>query len=300
MLHRVNLKSLGLLLLLGVIWGSGYALARFATTHGVPPMGYACWQSLGPAILLSLYVFLTQGRVRVPGKTMVFMFSIGLLGIALPNTNMYYSSQHLPAGVLAVIVNTVPIFIYFLAVALKDERYDWIRILCVLLAVIGIFMIVFPQTTRVDALSVRWLAQSFFSPLCFALVAVWIARTQSDCSGLILACGMMLASSCWLLPMTMIMHHFYLPELQHWQMRDTVIVAEILLSSLGYVVFFHLLQSAGSVYYSFVSGVVAIMGLIWGRLLFNEIFTVWTFLGLACILVATSMVSLFSTRVSRP
>ncbi len=299
MLHRVNLKSLGLLLLLGVIWGSGYALARFATTHGVPPMGYACWQSLGPGILLSLYILLTQGRVSVPGKTKLFMLSIGLLGIALPNTNMYYSSQHLPAGILAVIINTAPIFIYFLAVLLKDERYDWMRILCVLLAVIGIFMIVFPQSTRVDALSVRWLAQSFFSPFCFALVAVWIARTQSNCSGLILACGMMLASSCWLLPMTVIMHHFYFPQLEHWQIRDTVIVVEILLSSLGYVVFFRLLQRAGSVYYSFVSGVVAIMALVWGRLLFNEFFTAWTFVGLLCILMATSMVSLFSNRVNR-
>jgi len=49
-------SPLSLLILLGVLWGSGYSLARYATTHGVAPLGYAFWQSLGPALLLSLYI----------------------------------------------------------------------------------------------------------------------------------------------------------------------------------------------------------------------------------------------------
>jgi drug/metabolite transporter (DMT)-like permease len=52
--NNLTARALILLLLLGVIWGSGYVIARYATLHNVPPLGYSFWQSLGPAVLVSL------------------------------------------------------------------------------------------------------------------------------------------------------------------------------------------------------------------------------------------------------
>ena len=42
-----RILSVILLISLGLVWGSGYAIARFAVTNGVTPLGYTFWQCLG-------------------------------------------------------------------------------------------------------------------------------------------------------------------------------------------------------------------------------------------------------------
>lgn len=51
-----TLKAVALLIILGIIWGSGYSLAKFAMTNGVSPLGYSLWQSLGPAVILAFFL----------------------------------------------------------------------------------------------------------------------------------------------------------------------------------------------------------------------------------------------------
>src|SRR5580704_18054035 len=112
---NIKLKSFTLLLLLGFIWGTGYSIARFATTNGVPPLGYSFWQSLGPAILIGLLSRTGKSNIKISGPHLRYYLICGLTGIVIPNTNMYFASPHLPAGLLAVIVNTVPVMAYPIA-----------------------------------------------------------------------------------------------------------------------------------------------------------------------------------------
>ena len=109
------LKAPFLLILLGFIWGSGYSLAKYAMTNGVSPLGYSFWQSLGPALLLSIACLFSPKKSMPPFKYWPYFFICGLIGIAIPNTNMYFIASHLSAGLLAVLVNTVPLLVYPLA-----------------------------------------------------------------------------------------------------------------------------------------------------------------------------------------
>lgn len=75
MLHFKTIQSILLLIVLGFIWGSGYTLAKFAMTNGVNPLGYAFWQSLGPALLLTLVSFFTkQTRLLHPVYWPYFLY----------------------------------------------------------------------------------------------------------------------------------------------------------------------------------------------------------------------------------
>ena len=106
--------------------------------------------------------------------------------------------------------------------------------------------------------------------LFFGFVAVCIAKRCQGVSTRLMATGMLMTSSLWLVPLALMHHQFYLP-VASWQMRDTVVLLEIFFSSLGYLIFFVLLKRSGSVYYSFVGGVVAIVGVVLGNLFFNEL-----------------------------
>jgi drug/metabolite transporter (DMT)-like permease len=280
---------LSLLLLLGLIWGSGYSIARFAMTNGVPAAGYTFWQSLGPALILSL---LSWKKLKFDKQHIVFYLICGMIGIAIPNTNMYFASAHLAAGLLAVIINIVPIIIYPLALLTKQERFYWIRFSGVLLAISGVMFLSLPKASFPDVGSVHWILLALITPLCFAIFALFInPKRPADSDPLSLAAGMLIAATLLLVPFVYTTHSFYS---LHWPMNlpDKIILLEIGLSSIGYVLFFYLLRIAGPVYYSLVDGIVALTGLAWGKIIFNESFQYITIAAIAIIILGVLLVTL--------
>lgn len=280
-----------LLFSLGLLWGSGYVLAKFATTHGASPLGYAFWQSFGPALLLGLIVLFQSKPLSLSLHHCRYYAICGLLGIALPNTNMYFAAAHLPAGILAVIVNTVPIMTLPLALAFRQERFQWLRFCGILVGLSGIGFIVIPHSSLPDPTMLPWALLAFLSPLAFAICAIYINGDRpSNCTPLQLATGMLFTSTIYLLPLVWRQQAFY-PL--HWpfNLTDKVILLEVLLSSIGYIVFFTLIRLAGPVYYSLVGGVVALTGLMWGQIIFNEHFNAWNFAAVILILAGIVLVS---------
>ena len=133
----IILRSVLLLIFLGVIWGSGYSLAKFAMTNGVPPLGYSFWQALGPAIILTVLSFSMGKKSLLNPHYWGYFLICGLIGIAIPNTNMYFIASHIPAGLLAVLVNTVPLLVYPLALFFGQEKPDLWRFLALIIGVGG-------------------------------------------------------------------------------------------------------------------------------------------------------------------
>lgn len=292
-LMRGVMPSVGLLLLLGLIWGSGYSLARFATTHGVAPLGYAFWQTLGPIIVLSIGAK-CQGDTEVLNRfTLIFYLVTGLFGIAIPNVILYYTSALLPAGLLSVVMNITPVFTYALAVMMAIERVDTIKVVGVIICVLGLMcLVVFRSPIAFEGFSVRWVLLALVSPLCFSLTAVYISKYRpTSTSSLMLARGMLVSAFLFIVPVVVLSQSFYGLSVASWHTRDTVIVVEMILSSVGYLVLFRLLQCAGAVYYSLVSGVVAITGLFWGRVVFGEHYHSWTWSGIVLIILGIGAVT---------
>ena len=233
-------KPLLLLILLGIIWGAGYSLVRYATTHGVPPLGYAVWQSLGPAVILTLLESVRQGGWRQYCQHWRFFVVLGGLGIALPNTIIYFSAAHLPSSVVAVLVNTVPIFTFLLALLARTERFSWPRCLAVILCVAGLLGLLGVPSILPKS---NWVFIALIAPLCFAFAAVFTARFRPPgMRSQQLALGMLWVAWLGVFPLALLTHQFYWPQ-SSWHMRDVVIMIEMLLSSLGYVVFFSFVKS---------------------------------------------------------
>jgi len=290
------LFSLLLLILLGTIWGTGYSIARFAMTNGVPPLGYGFWQSLGPALIIGLIVLFRQKTTSTLVKPPIFSrltyyFISGLLGIVIPNTTMYFAAPHLPAGILAMVVNTVPIIAYPLALMVGLENFNWQRIAGILLAFCGLMLIILPQSSLPSETMVPWVLVTLVTPLSFALCSIFIARARpANIDSLTLSAGMLIFASFMLVPLVLFTHHFYA---LHFPLTtaDWIILLEILLSSIGYILFFQLIKIAGPVYYSLVDTVVVLTGLFWGYMIFNEHLNKWTSLAVCCILFALLIVT---------
>lgn len=267
---KLVISRMSLVVILGALWGAGYTIARFAVTHGVAPLGYAFWQSFGPALLL--FIILKLRRVIIPttSEYIKFFLVCGFLGIALPNTIIYFVAQHLPAGILAVVINTSALMIYVLALIFKAERFSWLRFLGVLCALFGVILVFVPEVMLPHIHLFWWLMLALVTPLCFALCAIFIIKKQPEDSNiLVLSCGMLLVSSVLLAPLVYVTHSFYTLTLS-FSLPEMAILLEILISSLGYFILFRILTTAGAVYYSLVGPFVVLTGVFWGWLIFGE------------------------------
>jgi drug/metabolite transporter (DMT)-like permease len=289
-------KSLVLLLLLGIVWGTGYSIARFAMTNDVPPMGYSFWQSLGPAIIIGTLSVLTTRRITLSAARARFYLITGLTGIVIPNTTMYFAASHLPAGILAMIVNTVPIIAYPMALMSGLEKFQWERMAGIFLALTGLMLIILPETSLPATDMVPWVLSTLITPVSFAFCSIYIARYRpAHSDSLTLAAGMLIFSSLMLIPAVIASHSFYLFHLP-LTTPDWVIILEIILSSLGYVLFFQLIKIAGPVYYSLVDTIVVLTGLFWGRIIFNERLNKWTLAAVFFIVMALLLVTRYQRK----
>jgi drug/metabolite transporter (DMT)-like permease len=286
------LLSLLILVTLGFIWGTGYSIARFAMTNDVPPLGYSFWQSLGPAIIIGLILISShQHTLKVTVPVTRFYLICGLTGIAIPNTSMYFAAPHLPAGILAMIVNTVPIIAYPMALFLRLEAFNWQRMLGILLAFCGLLFILLPTSSLPSPNMLPWAVSTLITPFSFAFCSIYIARYKpQDSDTLTLTSGMLVASSLLLIPLVLATHSFYTFHFP-FVMADWVIILEIILSSLGYLLFFQLIKLAGPVYYSLVDTIVVLTGLFWGNIIFGEQLNKWTTTAVCFIVIALLLVT---------
>lgn len=283
-------SSLILLLILGIIWGSGYIIAKCATELGVSPLGYAFWQTLGPAIVTLIAVFILRLPIKLDWPHVRYYVCCGLLGIAIPNTNMYFAAPHVPAGMMALMVNTVPIFTYALALIVHLEKFSWQRFVGILCGFAGIVCVIEPQFVLPHSSSLPWLLQLLISPVAFALCAVYVNRSPlQDVNPLVASAGMLLSSAILLLPLVLYKHAFY--NILHIDPASELVAVEIVLSSLGYILFFKLIQRAGAVFYSLVGCVVVLTGLFWGWVIYHEMLSALSWLAVALILLAVSLVN---------
>jgi drug/metabolite transporter (DMT)-like permease len=285
-----KMTALILLLALGMIWGSGYVIAKFATENGVPPLGYSFWQSLGPAMVL-LAIAQLKDEMQFSWKYIQYYLVCGLIGIAIPNSVIYFSASHLPAGLLSVLVNTVPIITFPLALIAGQERFDWKRFAAILIGIVGILLLILPKASLPSPNMISWALLALIAPICFALCSIYINRNRPEnTTPLTSSAGMLLCAGLFLIPAQIGFDSYY-PLLFPFAAADWAIVLEIILSSIGYVLFFKLIQIAGPVYYSLVGGVVCITGLFWGYLLYNETLNSMNLIAIGAILLAIAAIS---------
>ena len=275
-----------LLIILGIDWASGYAIAGYCMTHGVQPYGYAFWQSFGPFVLLLAIQCLRRDLWLGP-QGAVYVVLCGIFGIVIPNLLIYMVARYLPSGLLTVLANTSPIFTYIFALLLGDERFKWQRLLFVVAGLCGVGLILFSSYAGLSGysglfahsgLSVRfkfgglWLALALLIPLSYAFSAVYISRFHPGRgSVLVYALWMLMIATLCTSPLAVIEGGYY--SLRWGDLNSNLIVLEILLSALGYILLFIILRMVGAVYYSLVNAIAAVTGIIYGHFIFAQAFS---------------------------
>lgn len=278
------MPALVLLIILGVDWASGYAIAGYCMTHGVNPYGYAFWQSFGPFVLLLIIQFVRRD-LWLEKNGVVYAMLCGLFGIVIPNLLIYFAARHIPSGLLTVLANVSPILTYVLAVSFKDEKFSLARAGLVLIGLVGVGLVILPNQHGLELdVGNWWLYLALLIPLSYAFSAVYISRFHPGTGNVLsYAMWMLMFSSLCISPLTVINQGYY--PLHFDDTSSLLILVEILLSTLGYGLLFIIIKKVGAVYYTLVNAVAVITGVVYGYFIFQQQFSLLTLVAIGVILL---------------
>ena len=149
---QIALPSI-LLLLLGVLWGLGFALAKIAVNHGVAPLGYVFWQTAAGGSLVLVIAGILGQRPSGGARHVRYYFLIGLVALAAPNAVGYTVLARIPVSVWVLLINFVPLITYTVALAAGFERLQTVRLCGVVFGLAGVLLLILPMPAcRID----RW------------------------------------------------------------------------------------------------------------------------------------------------
>lgn len=275
------------LVVLGVSWGSTQSLGKIATSTGHQPFGLIVWQALIAVLVLSALCLVRRKGLVMNRQTVPFYVILALIGTVVPNITFYLAVRELPAGIMSILISTVPMLAFPMALAMRQDRLSWVRFGGLLLGLLGVILILAPDTGgKVVAF---WVLVALIGPLCYALEATFVAwRGMPGIDPMQAILGASVASFLIAVPLALASGQWVDPLPIGRAEGALVILAS--LSAVVYAGYIWLAMAAGSVFAAQVSYVVTGSGVIWAMALLGERLHPLVWLALVVILAGVALV----------
>ncbi|MFN2225716.1 MAG: DMT family transporter, partial [Anaerolineae bacterium] len=129
--------DLGLLLILGALWGSSYLFIKVAVAE-VPAVTLVAARLVLGAVVLWGLLLVTRQRAPRGWRLWADYTMMGLLNGALPYSLIFWGEQYIDSSLAALLQATMPIFTVLMAHLLaRDERLTWLKAAGVFLGFLG-------------------------------------------------------------------------------------------------------------------------------------------------------------------
>ncbi|MEO1471626.1 MAG: DMT family transporter [Pseudomonadota bacterium] len=255
----------------GVCWGMTQIFMKTAMAGGFHPLGAALWQAGVGALVAGAALAWRGGRMPWTLGHWVFFAACGLLGTALPASLSFASIVHLPVGVQALVISTVPLMTVALALPMGLERVGPRRLGGLLLGLLGVAMIVLPESSLPGAGQIWWVALPVLSALSYATENVVIDRFRPPgTEALQIGCGLLACATLMLIPPVVVLDLAVWPaDPSNWRALADML-AVTLFNIVSYLGFVWLIGHAGPVFASQVGYVVTATGVVTGMLFLGE------------------------------
>ena len=278
------------LIAMGIGWGVTQPLGKIATQSGHPPFGLIFWQLVVCVLVLGAITIVRGQGLPLHLRALVFYGVVAVLGTLIPNAAFYISVARLPAGIMSILISTVPLLAFPLALALGMDRFSGARLAGLLLGLFGVALIALPDASLPEAGMAAFLPLAMIGPLFYALEGVFVARYGTagmdpiqamfgaSLAGVLLCLPVMLGLGQWISP------------LQPWGPPEWALVGSSALHGLIYAGYVALAARAGAVFAAQTSYIVTASGVVWAMLLLNERFSGLVLLAAAVMLMGIALV----------
>jgi drug/metabolite transporter (DMT)-like permease len=229
-------------------------------------------------------------RFPYSGAALRFATVVAVIGTLIPNSTFYLAVERLPAGVMSILISTIPLLSFPIALSLGMDRFSALRLAGLLCGFAGVALIALPQAELPKGVGPVWLLIAMVGPLFYAMEGNYVARWgtagldpvqaifAASVVGMGLVLPLVLASGQWIDPLAA----FGAPE--------AALVASSVVNTLMYVGYIWLARAAGAVFAAQVGYVVTIAGVCWAMALLGERFSMLIWVAVALLLVGLTLV----------
>jgi drug/metabolite transporter (DMT)-like permease len=239
---------------------------------------------------------LLLGLLRVTGKplpplrgNLPLFAAVAIFGAILPGYFSFLTAAALPAGIRAIIIALVPMFVLPMALALGFERPDLRRALGVLLGALAVVLIGLPDAGVTPAIGIGMLLLALISPLSYGVEANYLAwRGPHGLHPFQLLVGASAIGILLALPLAAAAGQLVVPR--QWGAAEAAILAAGLLNALAYSGYVWLIARAGSVFASLIAYLVTGFGVVWSKLLLGESYAALVWVAFAVMLAAIALI----------
>ena len=275
---------------MGLGWGATQPLGKIAVSTGHKQYGLIFWQLVIGVVLLGTILILQRKRIPVTKATLGFALLITVIGTIIPNSTFYYSVVHLPSGIMSILISTVPLMAFPVALMLGMDQFSLGRMAGLACGLIGVALIALPSASLPDAAMAAYLPIAMIGPLFYAFEGNYVAKfgtagmdaVQAMCLASIIGAMIMLpvaiASGQWIDPL--------LP----WGRAEAALLAGSVVHNLCYCAYVWLAARAGAVFAAQTSYIVTGTGVIWAMLILGARFSPWVWAALCVMLLGLFLV----------
>lgn len=283
-MKRLLLAYAGLLLI-GSAWGSSTPMVKIATEAGYQATGIMMVQSWLTVIVIGGFLALSGQWRRVPtDRAHIRLYLVvGVVGMTFPHLASLIATQHLPAGVMSIVMSLVPLFVLPISLAIGLEQVRFRRIAGVLLGAMAIILLIAPDASLPGTGLWVWVLFGALAPLGYAIEGIYVAHSPAQRVGpfVILWIGSAMAAILSI-PVAILTDGIVMPN-DTLGFPEFAIAWSGLVSVLAYAGYIVLLRHTGPVFGAQVSYIVTGTGIVWAMLLLGERYSPWVW-GALCLL----------------
>lgn len=278
-----------MLLAVGIAWGTTQSLSRIAVTGGLDPIGLAFWQTLLAAALLGAWIAVRGGRLPLSRAHLRFYAVSGFLGTAFPHILAFTAAEHLPAGILSILIACVPMMTLVLALGLRQERASLARLTGLGLGLAAVLLIALPKASLPEGTALIWVALPILVALSYAGENIWIAVAQPrDLDAIGALCGLSIAALALIAPLLLVEGSWVEP----WRFGrpEQAMLLMAALHIFAYAGLIWLITTGGAVFGAQVGYVVMGSGVVIGMIALGERHPLWVWAALALMAAGVALV----------
>lgn len=273
--HPASGLLVGVLIAMGAGWGLSQPLTKIAVSTGLPTVGLLAWQLIIGAVLLSSVIVLRGGRIPLAPRNLFFYGWIACVGTLFPNFASFEAARVLPSGIISILLSTVPMIAFPVALGLGLERFETRRLLGLVFGLCGVLLITLPDASLPDRAMLAFVPLALIAPVFYGAEGNLVARFGTGgVDAITVIAGASMVGAAIMAPLAIATGQWVSPAVT---LPHGALLGSALLHTTVYVAYVWMVGRAGSVFAAQVSYLVTGFGVMWAMLILGERFapTVW-------------------------
>ena len=278
----MGLKEWLLLFFLSIIWGGSFFFGKVALDE-LQPFTVVMARVIIAAIVLNIVVHAGGHQMPKPRKIWGAFALMGLINNLIPFSLIFWGETQISSALASILNATTPVWTVLLAhFFTKDEKLTPNRINGVIFGLVGVVVML-----GFDSLS--GLAENIFAQLAvlgagfaYAVSGIY-GRRFSGIPALVTATGQITCTALMSIPVALIAEKPWLLPMPSAKVWGALLGLAVLSTALAYIIYFHLLSTAGPTNLLLVTFLIPVSAIFLGIIILGEKLDPRHFLGMGLI-----------------